>query len=81
MEKVRSKSKKLHGQSLKDMDEKASENSWLIVAKERISEERDGKVFGGCPESGTESQCCRGQDRSVTGEPTVSSVQSEKRHG
>ena len=47
------RSKKLDGQFLKDMDEKASENSWLIVAKERISEERDGRVFGGCPESGT----------------------------
>ena len=51
------RSKKLHGQFLRDMEEKASENSWLILAKERISEERDGSGFGGCPESGTESQC------------------------
>ena len=75
------RSKKLHGQFLRDMDEKASESSWLVVAKERISEERGGRVFGGCPESGTGSQCYKGQDRSVTGELTVSSVQSEKRHG
>ena len=45
--------KKLDGQFLKDKDEKASENSWLIVAKERISEERNGRVFRGGPESGT----------------------------
>ena len=36
--------KKLDGQFVKDMDEKASENSWLIMAKERISEEREGRV-------------------------------------
>ena len=69
--------KKLHGQFLRDMDEKASENSWLIVAKERISEERHGRVFGGCPESGTESQCYKCQDRSVTRELIVSSEPSE----
>lgn len=79
MEKVRSK--KLDGQFLKHMDEKASENSWLIMAKERISEERDGRVFGGCPESGTGSQCYKGQDRLGTRELTVLSVPSEERHG
>ena len=79
MEKVRSK--KLHGQFLRDMDEKASENSWFVVAKERISEERDGRIFGGCPESGTGSQCYKDQDHLVRRKLTVFSVPSEKRHG
>ena len=48
-EKVRSK--RLHGQFLMETDEKASEKSWTIVAKDRISEESDGRVFSDCPES------------------------------
>lgn len=79
MKKVRSK--KLHEQFLRNLDEEASENSWLLVAQERISEERGGRVFGGCPESCTESQFYKGQDRSVTRELTVSSEPSENRHG
>ena len=32
------------------------------MAKDRISEERDGRVVGGFPESGNENQCSKGQD-------------------
>ena len=45
------KSKRLHGQFLMETDEKTSEKSWSIVAKDKMSEEREGRAFIGCPES------------------------------
>lgn len=60
-EKVRSK--RLHGQFLMETDDKASEKSWSIVAKDRISEEKHGRVFVDFQsQSGTWSQCYKGQD-------------------